>query len=118
VTKDQFLTAVRREPVPYEGNGVSCHLRHVTAGEWAEWEAFKAGHGGDSFAKWLFLRCVCDEGGERLFTDADLAAVDAMPLGVVNDVCGRVQELNGIGGGDDAGKASSTSGPPSSSSAN
>lgn len=115
MTKSEFLSAVERKPVPFAGAGISCHLRHITAGEWSAWEIVKAMDGDDVFTAWLFVRSVCDAEGKRLFGDEDMHHVKGMPLDVVNAVCGRIQQINGMTEADQ-GKASSTSGPVSSSS--
>lgn len=72
--------------------------------------AWQEQHGAESNYQWLFVRSVCDDEGVRIFTDDDATAVAELDGRTVNAVCRRIIELNGMGGGDAAGKDSSPSG--------
>ena len=45
----------------------------------------------------LVVRCLTDEAGVRLFTDAEIAEVGAMPASVIDRLYEHCQRLSGLG---------------------
>lgn len=105
MTRDELLSAFTRKPVPFSHGQFSGYLRFVTAAEWSEWEKVKATNPDANFAYWLAVRGICDESGNRVLDDADAAALDTWPLGVVNAIAERVQRMTGMEASKDSGKA-------------
>ena len=48
----------------------------------------------------LVVRCLTDEAGVRLFTDAEIAEVGAMPASVIDKLYAHCQRLSGLGAKD------------------
>lgn len=48
----------------------------------------------------LVVRCLTDEAGVRLFTDAEIAEVGAMPANVIDKLYEHCQRLSGLGAKD------------------
>ena len=54
----------------------------------------------DNFRAKLLVRCLCDEGGERIFGDEDMAALGNTRADVLDQLFTAARRLNGIGNDD------------------
>ena len=48
----------------------------------------------------LVVRCITDEAGVRMFTDAEIAEVGSMPASVIDKLYEHCQRLSGLGAKD------------------
>ena len=80
-------------------------LRGLTAGERDLWEQHVYSErdikkGVKNIRASLVVRCITDETGVRLFTDAEIAEVGAMPASVIDMLYEHCQRLSGLGAKD------------------
>ena len=80
-------------------------LRGLTAGERDSWEQYVYSErdikkGVKNIRASLVVRCLTDEAGVRLFTDAEIAEVGAMPASVIDKLYEHCQRLSGLGAKD------------------
>jgi hypothetical protein len=80
-------------------------LRGLTAGERDFWEQQIYAErdkkmGVKNIRASLVVRCLTDEAGVRLFTDAEIAEVGAMPASVIDKLYEHCQRLSGLGAKD------------------
>jgi hypothetical protein len=80
-------------------------LRGLTAGERDQWEQYVYSErdikkGVKNIRASLVVRCLTDEAGVRLFTDAEIAEVGAMPASVIDKLYEHCQRLSGLGAKD------------------
>lgn len=80
-------------------------LRGLTAGERDSWEQYVYSErdikkGVKNIRASLVVRCLTDETGVRLFTDAEIAEVGAMPASVIDKLYEHCQRLSGLGAKD------------------
>ena len=101
MTREELISALTAKPVPFTSGGRSCFLRPLlsidmlAAQAWAKARDDKSGN-----SKFLFVRSLCDEQGNRLLTDDDVDLVDNFIGGYVDAVMRRVFEISGMGGAD------------------
>ncbi len=114
-TREELLSALTARPVPFTAGGRSCFLKPLLVEDLLAVQAWaKAREGNGGSHKFLFVRSVCNEAGERLLTDEDTGIVDTLLGGFVDGAMQRIYEISGLERAE--GKAPSTSGPNSSSS--
>jgi hypothetical protein len=99
LTKDQILAArdLDQEEVEIPSLGGSVFVRTMTAGERDRWEAAYLKEPGKNIRARLAAATVCDEAGQRLFTDADAEALggkSAIVLDRIFDVAARLCGLS------------------------
>jgi len=80
-------------------------LRGLTASERDQWEQYVYSErdikkGVKNIRASLVVRCITDETGSRLFTDAEIAEVGAMPASVIDKLYEHCQRLSGLGAKD------------------
>lgn len=80
-------------------------LRGLTAGERDSWEQYVYSErdikkGVKNIRASLVVRCIIDEAGVRLFTDAEVDTVGSMPASVVDKLYEHCQKLSGLGAKD------------------
>lgn len=80
-------------------------LRGLTAGERDQWEQYVYSErdikkGVKNIRASLVVRCITDEAGVRLFMDAEIAEVGAMPASVIDKLYEHCQRLSGLGAKD------------------
>ncbi len=80
-------------------------LRGLTAGERDQWEQYVYSErdikkGVKNIRASLVVRCLTTEVGVRLFTDAEVAEVGAMPASVIDKLYEHCQRLSGLGAKD------------------
>jgi hypothetical protein len=80
--------------------GVDVFLRTMTAGERDAWELAwieKQGKGGVANFRSVFLaKCLCDENGNRLFSDAEVPQLAEQDASVVNRLFELARERNAL----------------------
>lgn len=82
--------------------GGEVFLRVMTARERDAYEAEMCGQGGagkinyDNFRARLVARCLCDESGTRLFSDADIPALGESSAPVIRLLFDEAQRINGM----------------------
>jgi hypothetical protein len=99
--RDKILGATRRSEtvtVP-EWDGVTVTVHAMTARQKSEWAKVSGEARSDPVAisAYLFARCVTDEAGNALFTDADIETVAGLDVVAVERVLTVIYRLNGIG---------------------
>ena len=107
--KDQYQQ-IKPQVVAVPHDGVTHHVRALTYGEFVASQKLLAEVGRDKDPAVSVLYCLCDPAGTRVFADADLPLIDALPVPLVaklNKAAGGLMEF------DPRPKASapSTSGP-------
>jgi hypothetical protein len=90
--RDQFLKAKEPAPEPPDTEFGRVFLRTMTAGEKDELES-EHGKDGKLRAR-VVMACCCDEGGRLLFGPRDLAAIDDLPLSVVEPIFDAAVKVN------------------------
>lgn len=101
--KNTFLNAFKCKVVPVKIGDFDLHIK--------EWDG-KARDRFDSFTAQKFTNGVlmsldgisalkvvlslCDAQGTLMFGDGDIAAVKKLPASVIEEVCGHIDELNGL----------------------
>ena len=106
LTKEQLLQAtIEKEKVDLLGD--HAYVRGMTGTErdqWEQWCLFKRKNSKtetvENFRASLVVRTVCDEGGVRLFTDTDLAAVGGMPGALLDKLYEIGARLSGVSNDD------------------
>ena len=92
-------TALPTVPVSVPEWGANLSVRSMTAAERDDFDAASR-DGGEAnltnFRARLVVRCLIDATGDRVFTDADAAAVGALPAGPVCKVFEAAAKLNGL----------------------
>lgn len=98
------IASPRVETVQSEAFG-AVRLKRMSV---AERDSFLAatrnGEDMSNFKAELLVRCICDESGNRLLSDADAVTFGKHPPEVVDPIAQVAWRLNGLGGEDDAGK--------------
>lgn len=73
-------------------------IRSMTGRERGELEAAsKSGNALADFRAMLAIRCVCDENGARLFSDADLEAIGKKSSAALDRILNAASKLNALG---------------------
>lgn len=95
LTREQFLSRadLPRREVAIPELGGSVYVRALTAGERDRWELEYAGSRKTLRAAMAALS-VCDAEGNRLFAEADIPALDAMPAAPLSRIWDAAFELN------------------------
>lgn len=105
LTREQILAAddLRLERVDALEWGGCVYVRMLTAAEALQFHADgqKDEHKEDALFRIAALTIV-DENGNRLFTVDDAKDLAGKSHAVIQRICQRAMELNGLGGGDDA----------------
>jgi hypothetical protein len=97
ITRDSILstTDLNREPVPVPEWGGDVFVRTMTG---RERDAFEASCNGgadmDNIRARLLVRCLCDEHGNRLFTDGDTEALGNTPAAPLVRLFAVAQRIN------------------------
>jgi hypothetical protein len=106
--RDQFLSAVPAleivdVPVPEFGEGVVVRVKGMSAGERDRFEeSLKRGKGKNltvdlrNFRARLCVASIVDEHGVKVFTSADLPALSAYPVKVLQRICNAAIEASGL----------------------
>ena len=97
------ILALRTRTEPVEVDGLTFHLRGLTARERDAFEAsLFAGSGAarspslENIRARLLVRALCDPGGVRIFRDDEAEAVGAMPAEIADRLFSAAQRLSGI----------------------
>lgn len=106
LTKDEILRArdVKIEQVDVPEWGGSVYVRSITAAERGQIEEaaakFKESKGKDSFARTFTVRfasmAICDENGNRLFDDKDIALLQQKNAAAIARIAEVAQRLSGF----------------------
>jgi hypothetical protein len=88
----------RREEFPCPALGGSVWIRTVSAGERDRFEERHLALKHRDYRARILVLCSCDEAGQPLFTDADVAALSALPAQVLDPIVEAASKLNGVGG--------------------
>jgi len=106
--RDQFLSAVPAlevvpVPLPEFGAGVVVNVMAMTAGQRDRFEeSLKKGKGRNTtvdlrnFRARLCVASIVDEHGVKVFTSADLPALSAYPVKVLQRICNAAIEASGL----------------------
>lgn len=101
LTKDQILAArdevVVTVPVPEWGGDVC--IRAMSVGERDRYEnefIRNKDRGVENFRTKFLAACLCDENGKRLFTEADVAALSAKSIKVMNRLWHEAMKHNAL----------------------
>lgn len=94
--RDKFLAPVElaREPVEVPGLGVTVFVRVMTIGEMERFEAARSAAPPGSLQALMVAYTACDEAGDLLFTEADVPALAARPVGSLTKVVDAALKLN------------------------
>lgn len=115
-TKADLIAAFRTAPVPFEVGGQSFHVRPLLVGDMMAVHAYQKSRADGGTAPMVFVRAVCDAGGNRVFDDTDTDMVEhTFCGGVVDAVLNKVFEISRLAEAPQ-GKAPSTTSPSSNSS--
>jgi hypothetical protein len=110
--RDQILAAkpvleVEQVAVPEWGEGVVVNVRAMTASERDRFEeSMKKGTGKNTtvdlsnFRARLCVASIVDEQGVRCFTNADIPALGAQPVKILQRICEVATRLSGLSGED------------------
>ena len=110
MNKADALASLKKQPVPVEVNGVTLFLKPLTVGQkeaFALWRKDNPGAAG--VVGRLLAASLCDAGGALILDGPDDAA--DLDAALVDVLCERVIDLNGLRGAD-PGKESSPAGTP------
>ncbi len=98
-SREEFLAAITRKPVPFTSGGRSFFLLPAGADDMLAAQAWARESGKDKseYYKFLFVRAVCDANGERLLTDEDTSLVGGFFGSVVDGAMKKILSSSGMG---------------------
>lgn len=101
LTREQILAAddIKRQAVKVPEWGGDVFVKVMTGEERDAFELDTLAEGRDrrNIRAKLLARCLCDDNGKRLFTDAEIAALAAKSGGALNRLFDVAIKLNRIG---------------------
>lgn len=102
----QHLMSLKPEYVHFEVKGVKYQAKQLSEAEFKKYQAeiveFKEGERvfhSEELVGALIFACLCDEEGNKVFTEKDRALVDQIPRVVLNEIFVHAAAINGVGQG-------------------
>lgn len=100
MTKDEYLAmrGVVGEPIAHVIGDNTHYLRRCTVGEYESYIAW-CNKNKDEYAgvrARLLVRCLCDTDGKRVFTDAEIGLIDALPNAMAEELFVKAKEVCGF----------------------
>lgn len=81
---------------PVEIDGATYYVRKISL---ADWLGLKDAGTGERRLAQILCASACDADGKRIFTDADLPAIEAMPYQSAQPAITKALEINGLSSG-------------------
>lgn len=98
LTRNDFLAANDLDLKEYEikanGYGGIVYLKKMSAKDQIEFEELSQGKDKNSILTKLIVMCVCDEHGNKLFTEADVDALNNKSAAAILEVFNAILESN------------------------
>lgn len=98
--KQAILSTATTKLVPVEAFGTTVYVKRLSVGEWAALErrllALDKDAGSTEVAMHMVAATMCDESGERIFSDTELDKLADLPREDVLRVNAKAEELNRI----------------------
>lgn len=102
LNREQLLAQARPKiievPVPEWGGTI--HLRDITAGQRDQYDGYQIDQQGQQkytdFRARLLILSICDQDGNRLFTDSEVSTISSLPAHVVDRLWDQAALLCGL----------------------
>jgi hypothetical protein len=94
--KEDLLSRLSLKPEPFEAAGHSLLLKPLTAGERQAFHAQHKAAAGADVAERAFAFAVCDDAGNRVFTESDIPEIRNLNGAVLEAVAAWFVSRNGL----------------------